>query len=153
MLKSGCPKSIYAINKYIYSISYSQFKMSLKKLHLILLLFFACSISAIAQTDTVSLNTIIKKTVKLANEHPIEKVYLHLDKPYYAIGDTIWFKAYLTIDIHQPSPLSKVIYVDIISSKDSIVESLKLQVTGNTALGDVVLSDPLYKQGNYRIRA
>jgi hypothetical protein len=28
---------------------------------------------------------------------PQEKVYLHMDKPYYAVGDTIWFKAYVTI--------------------------------------------------------
>ena len=48
--------------------------------------------------------------------YPIEKVYLHFDKPYYAVGDTIWFKAYLTIDRHQPSPLSKIIYVDVLGA-------------------------------------
>lgn len=26
---------------------------------------------------------------------PVEKVYLHTDKPYYTIGDTLWFKSYL----------------------------------------------------------
>src|SRR4051812_22472355 len=101
--------------------------MSPKKLFPGLLFLIALSFSVFAQTDTVSLNTIIKKTVKLNNEHPFEKVYLHFDKPYYAIGDTIWFKAYVTIDIHQPSALSKVVYVDLISSKDSIVQTLKLQ--------------------------
>ncbi len=30
-------------------------------------------------------------------EHPKEKVYLHLDKTYYAIGDDVWFKAYVNI--------------------------------------------------------
>lgn len=127
--------------------------MSLKKIHLVLLFLITCSLSAFSQTDTVSLNTIIRKTAKLINEHPYEKVYLHFDKPYYAVGDTIWFKAYLTMDVHQPSLISKVVYVDIISSKDSVVQSLKLQVTGSTALGDVVLSDPLFKQGNYHVRA
>jgi hypothetical protein len=127
--------------------------MSLKKIHLTLLLLIVCSLSAFSQSDTVSLTTIIKKTAKLANERPIEKVYLHFDKPYYAVGDTIWFKAYITMDIHQPSTISKVVYVDIMSSKDSIVQSLKLQATGSTALGDIVLSDPLFKQGSYHIRA
>jgi hypothetical protein len=28
------------------------------------------------------------------SNHPQEKVYLQFDKSYYAIGDTIWFKAY-----------------------------------------------------------
>ncbi|MEO8887147.1 MAG: carboxypeptidase regulatory-like domain-containing protein [Mucilaginibacter sp.] len=127
--------------------------MSLKKLSFTLLFLAALSSAVFAQTDTVSLNTIIKKTVKLSNERPFEKVYLHFDKPYYAIGDTVWFKTYVTIDTHQPSALSKVVYVDVISSKDSIVQTLKFQVTGGIALGDFILSDANYKQGNYRVRA
>lgn len=40
-------------------------------------------------------------------EHPQEKVYLHMDKPYYALGDTIWFKGYVTVGSrHQLSALS-----------------------------------------------
>lgn len=127
--------------------------MNLKKIYFILLLLFTVSFSALSQTDTTSLNTIISKTAKLANDYPYEKVYLHFDKPYYAIGDTVWFKAYITIDIHQPSPLSKVVYVDVINSKDSLVQTLKLQVTAAAALGHITLSSPLYKQGNYRFRA
>jgi len=127
--------------------------MNFKKLHFVLFLLIVASLSAFSQTDTVGLSTIIKKTVKLSNEHPIEKVYLHFDKPYYAIGDTIWFKAYLTVDIHQPSPLSKIIYVDVISSKDSIVQTLKLQVNSSVSFGDITLLPTLYKQGNYHIRA
>jgi hypothetical protein len=127
--------------------------MNFKKIYLPLFLLFAISLTAFSQTDTIGLRTIITKSVKVANEHPFEKVYLHFDKPYYAIGDTIWFKAYLTIDMHQPSQLSKIIYVDVISSKDSIVQSLKLQVTGSSALGNIMLFPSLYRQGNYHIRA
>lgn len=127
--------------------------MNFKKLYFTLFLFLFTGLYAFAQNDTIGLRTIVSKTVKLANEHPFEKVYLHFDKPYYAIGDTIWFKAYLTIDVHQPSQLSKIVYVDLISSKDSTVQTLKLQVTGSTALGDFILSSPLYKQGNYHVRA
>ncbi|RZL47465.1 MAG: carboxypeptidase regulatory-like domain-containing protein [Pedobacter sp.] len=127
--------------------------MNLKKIYFILLLLFTVSFSAFSQSDTTSLETIVSKSVKLANDYPFEKVYLHFDKPYYAIGDTVWFKAYITIDVHQPSPLSKVVYVDVISSKDSLVQTLKLQVTAAAALGNIVLSSPLYKQGNYRFRA
>jgi hypothetical protein len=127
--------------------------MNLKKVYFILFLLFTVSFTAFSQADTTSLNTIISKTVKLANEYPFEKVYLHFDKPYYAIGDTIWFKAYITIDVHQPSPLSKIVYVDVISGKDSLVQTLKLQASAATALGNIVLSSPLYRQGNYRFRA
>lgn len=127
--------------------------MNLKKFTLILTLLTAACLTAFAQTDTVSVKTIVTKTANYNSARPAEKVYLHLDKPYYAVGDTVWFAAYVTIDVHQPSTLSKVVYVDILSSKDSLVQKLKLPVTAGVAFGDVTLSKPLYKQDNYHIRA
>lgn len=103
--------------------------------------------------DTIGLNTIIEKTHKLAEEYPFEKVYLHFDKPYYALGDTIWFKAYLALAQNQPSDLSKVLYVDIITSKDSLVRSIKLPLINTSAYGNLTLDPLIYKAGNYRIRA
>jgi len=127
--------------------------MNFRKLYFTLLLLITVSLSAFSQSGAISLDTIMLRTAKLANTHPFEKVYLQFDKPYYAIGDTIWFKAYVTIDMHKPSELSKIVYVDMISSKDSIVQSLKLQVTGSFAFGNIALPAPLFKQGNYHIRA
>ncbi|MDB5132237.1 MAG: hypothetical protein JWR02_1986 [Mucilaginibacter sp.] len=93
------------------------------------------------------------KTAKLYNDYPTEKVYLHFDKPYYAVGDTIWFKAYLTIDRHQPSPLSKIINVDILGPRDSLIQSLRLQVKNSVAWSSIPLSPFNYKKGNYRVIA
>ena len=103
--------------------------------------------------DTISLNTIIEKTMKFTGDFPTEKVYLHFDKPYYAVGDTIWFKAYLALGQNQPSDLSKVLYVDLISDKDTIVRSLKLPVVNTSAYGSLTLDPATYKSGNYRVRA
>jgi len=108
---------------------------------------------AFAQNDIAVLNQIMAKTARVYSEHPIEKVYLHFDKPYYAVGDTIWFKAYLTINRHLPSLLSKVIYVDMISPHDSLVQSLKLQVKNGVAWGNMPLLQTSYKKGNYRVVA
>jgi hypothetical protein len=84
---------------------------------------------------------------------PQEKVYLHMDKPYYAVGDTIWFKAYVTIGSrHQLSALSGALYVDLINEKDSIVKDLKLPITSGMAVGNFILGDE-YTEGSYRIRA
>ncbi len=93
------------------------------------------------------------KTAKVYSEHPIERVYLHFDKPYYAVGDTIWFKAYLTVDRHLPSALSKIIYVDMLSPRDSLVQTLKIQVKNSVAWGSIPISQYSYKKGNYRIVA
>jgi hypothetical protein len=128
-------------------------KMNVKKTALFLLLITTSLTSAFAQRDTVSLNTVLTKTVKYATNFPIEKVYLHLDKPYYAATDTIWFKAYVTMDKHQPSGLSNIVYVDIANSQDSIVQELKLPVINGLANGNIILSAAAYKEGNYHLRA
>lgn len=128
--------------------------MKLSKIFFALLLFvIILKLPVFAQSDTAVLKRIIAKTTKIYNDDPIEKVYLHFDKPYYAVGDTIWFKAYLTIDNHLPSPLSKIIYVDILTIKDSLITSLKLQVKNSVAWADIPLSQYIYKKGNYRIVA
>jgi hypothetical protein len=127
--------------------------MYLKK---ILLFFFFTTISGaavFAQADSIPLTTILDKTAKLAAARPIEKVYLHFDKPYYSVGDTIWFKAYLTADLHQPSALSRIVYVDLLSSRDTLVASLKLPVFNGVAWGNIILPQLTFKQGNYHIRA
>ncbi len=108
---------------------------------------------AAAQNDDAVLNQIMTKTAKVYHDLPVEKVYLHFDKPYYAVGDTMWFKAYLTFYLHQPSPISKIIYVDILSPRDSLIETLKLQVKNSVAWGDIPISQYSFKKGNYRMVA
>src|SRR5690606_27419860 len=119
----------------------------------LLLLTSAAHISAFAQQDSVVLDNILKKTKKLADERPTEKVYLHFDKPYYSVADTIWFKAYLTMEQNLPSQLSKIVYVDIMSSKDSLVQTIKLPVVAGVATGNIPLNATNYQQGNYYIKA
>jgi hypothetical protein len=128
--------------------------MHFKKLTTLLFILLITGLHAVAQRDSIGLTTIVDKTEKLSANRPFEKVYLHFDKPYYAIGDTLWFKAYLTIGFkHQPSALSHIIYVDVINSQDSIVSSLKLPTLNAVAYGDLTLSASSFKQGNYHIRA
>ena len=110
-------------------------------------------LSGHAQSDSISLKDLAQKAVNVGLSHPVEKVYLHFDKPYYAVGDTIWFKAYLTMDIHAPSEISKVLNVEIINDRDSLIQNIKLPVTGGTASGNFALPGETYKQGNYRVRA
>lgn len=123
------------------------------KRYLFLLLFVFIYFSGHAQSDSISLKELAQKAVNVGTTHPVEKVYLHFDKPYYAVGDTIWFKAYLTMDVHAPSEISKVLNVEIINDRDSLIQNIKLPVAGGTANGNLALPGLTYKQGNYRIRA
>jgi TonB-dependent SusC/RagA subfamily outer membrane receptor len=87
------------------------------------------------------------------DQHEIEKAYLHFDKPYYAAGDTIYFKAYvLAGEKNALSPLSGVLYADLISPENKVAKAIKLQVIDGLAWGDIALPDSL-PGGNYRIRA
>jgi hypothetical protein len=126
----------------------------MKRSRLILLAFFILfkPVLIFAQ-DTLSLNTIVERSQKLIENYPSEKVYLHFDKPYYAVGDTIWFKAYVATGQDVPSDLSKVLYVDVISENDTLVRSMKLPLVNTSAYGSITLDPSVYKSSNYRIRA
>jgi hypothetical protein len=124
-----------------------------RKFLLVASLLFSFSLTAMAQQDSIPINTLIEKTAKYSASFPIEKVYLHLDKPYYAAGDTIWLKAYVTVEKHQPSGLSGIVYVDLLNSQDSVVSGLRLKVVNGFANGNITLDGETFKQGAYRIRA
>ncbi|HKG07514.1 MAG TPA: hypothetical protein VKB19_13685 [Pedobacter sp.] len=109
--------------------------------------------SANAQQDSLILDNIINKSKKNSDSRPVEKVYLHFDKPYYSVADTIWFKAYLTMELNTPSQLSKIVYVDVINSRDSLVQTVKLPVTNGVATGNIPLNKGTYQQGNYYVKA
>jgi TonB-dependent SusC/RagA subfamily outer membrane receptor len=85
--------------------------------------------------------------------HITEKVYLQFDKPYYAAGDTIYFKAYVTeSERHQLSNTSEVLHADLINTNTKIDQSIKLHLDSGVAWGDFALPDSLPK-GDYRVRA
>ncbi|MEO8821265.1 MAG: TonB-dependent receptor plug domain-containing protein [Ginsengibacter sp.] len=87
------------------------------------------------------------------SHHSFENAYLQFDKPYYAAGDTIYFKAYVTEgEQHQLSELSGVLHVDLINSENKIDQSIKLQLRSGISWGDFALAESL-PAGNYRIRA
>ncbi len=85
--------------------------------------------------------------------HFDEKAYLHFDKPYYAAGDSMYFKAYVTTgEKHELSNQSRVLHVDLINTNAKIDQSIKLQLDSGIAWGDFALPDSLPK-GDYRVRA
>jgi len=115
-----------------------------------------CCFIFIAGFISDSPNPIQKIAVQLdkwVSNNPPEKVYLQFDKPYYAVGDDIWFKAYITIGSHhQLSALSGTLDVELIDDRDSVKQHIKLPVTNGLTWGDFALPDTM-AEGNYRIRA
>ena len=86
-------------------------------------------------------------------KYPQEKVHLHFDKPYYSVGDTIFFTAYVVnAEKNTPSVISNILYVDLINDSNKISETIKLPVADGIAAGTIEIADSL-REGNYEIRA
>ncbi|MBN2214555.1 MAG: TonB-dependent receptor plug domain-containing protein [Bacteroidales bacterium] len=82
-----------------------------------------------------------------------QKVYLHLDKPYYEYGDIIWIKAYLINALnHLPNKRSTNLYVELISPLKRIVETKRFRLKEGFAKGDFMIRDTM-PEGLYQIRA
>lgn len=108
---------------------------------------------AFCQTDSVVLKNAVSKLKTLLTDRPVEKAYLQFDKPYYAAGDTIYFKAYVTYgERHELSKISGILYVDLINKDNGLMQSITLQLNNGTAQGDFALAYTSPK-GTYRIRA
>lgn len=87
------------------------------------------------------------------NEYPQEKVYLHFDNTSYYQGENIWFKAYVvTAERNNISPLSKVLYVDLVSPEGNIVETKKYKIENGQCNGDFKLPTLAFA-GFYEVRA
>ncbi|MDR0961799.1 MAG: Plug domain-containing protein [Mediterranea sp.] len=71
------------------------------------LFLLCCSswLSAQTRTDTIVTN------FNLLEQIPQEKLYLHLDKPYYGAGENIWMKGYL-VNVLQPCPINISHYME-----------------------------------------
>lgn len=96
---------------------------------------------------------LLKKLEKYSNSLPIEKVHIHLDKPYYSSGENIWFKAYVTnTQSGTTSNLSKLLYVDLLDAQGELFKQNRVALINGLGWADFALPDTL-AEGNYRIRA
>ena len=82
-----------------------------------------------------------------------EKAYLHLDRPVYATGETIWFSAFV-VDAarHQLDSLNQVLHVELLSPQRQVVARRVLRLKGGRTSGDLDIADSLVA-GTYVLRA
>jgi len=103
-------------------------------------------LSAQSMQDTVIAN------FSLLEKIPHEKVYLHLDKPFYGAGEKIWFKGYLINAItHQDDSQSNFIITELINRSDSIVERKKIR-RDSLGFHNTFTLPPTLPAGDYYLR-
>ncbi|HXB93133.1 MAG TPA: hypothetical protein VNU72_12615, partial [Puia sp.] len=100
-----------------------------------------------------AMRQVVAAVDSFSSKMPTERVYLHFDKPYYAVGDTVWFKAYLVDASRASSTQSSILYVELFNDSNTIIKKLALPTGLGLARGDFVLSDKDIAQGVYGIRA
>ena len=104
--------------------------------------------------DDNPVRTLAEKAASFYAATRPEKVYLHLDRPVYGTGETIWFNAYLVDAMrHRPDSLSRIVYVELLSPQRRLVARRILRVEDiGLAHGDIELDDSL-RAGTYVLRA
>ncbi|MFD0749621.1 hypothetical protein ACFQZS_05665 [Mucilaginibacter calamicampi] len=119
----------------------------------ILIFLFFSSLTVNAQNTNDRFGSIVTTLDSLNKTLPIEKVHLHLDKPFYSLGDTIWIKAYVTGQYNKLSDLSSMVHLDLINDKGFAKTSFALPLTNGEGWGTVVLADSIFSAGNYNLQA
>lgn len=120
---------------------------------LLAILFVSIQKNAFSQSGKTDFNNVLSHIESLRKNRPVENIYIHFDKPYYAAGDTIYFKTYVTMnELHKPTPLSEVVHIDFITPQNRIINSVRLKLKQGTAYADFELPDSL-QAGIYHVRA
>ena len=110
------------------------------------LMFGASSLSAQSVQDTIA------AIFSLNEKIPQEKLYLHLDKPFYGAGEKIWFKGYLLNAVtHQDNSRSNFIITELINRSDSIVERKKIR-RDSLGFENAFTLPPTLPAGDYYLR-
>lgn len=88
-----------------------------------------------------------------ADTYPREKAYLHFDNTSYYVGDTIWFKAYVTLAEKQVfSPVSRPLYVELVDQAGHVTDKQIIKLAQGEGNGQFVLPSSILS-GYYEIRA
>ena len=98
-------------------------------------------------------DSLINRFVHQIQVYPQDKVYLHIDKGSYLVGDTVWLRAYLVdATLHIPVNTHKYIYAELVNPMDSIVSQAIIRLENNIYSGYLSLGPDL-PGGNYTLRA
>ena len=90
---------------------------------------------------------------QLHTAYPQEKLYLHLDKPYYAAGERIYWKGYLVDAVsHIPYTKSNFVYVELINRDDKVISKHKVRREQGGFHGSILLPADI-PAGEYYMRA
>ena len=103
--------------------------------------------------DNAALRRIVDRLKVFYSESRPEKAYLHLDKPVYTAGETVWFSAYVVAaNTHRADTLSRVLHVELLNGHGYVLARRELRLDAGLAHGALALPDTL-NPDTYQLRA
>lgn len=87
-----------------------------------------------------------------AGDRMAEKVYVHLDRPTCFVGETIWFKMWVTDENLQSSPLSSIGYLEVVNHEGEPAIQVKIALKNGRGDGSVRIPSDI-ATGTYLVRA
>ncbi|QLG45188.1 TonB-dependent receptor plug domain-containing protein [Costertonia aggregata] len=106
----------------------------------------------VSQENPVFQN-ILGRLITYSTINSPEKTYIQTDKDLYSNGETIWYKTYLVDGVsHGTTDKSNVVYVELLSSSDSVVVRQKLFAQDIGAAGSIQIPEDI-EQDSYTLRA
>ncbi|WP_235296280.1 TonB-dependent receptor plug domain-containing protein [Portibacter marinus] len=119
---------------------------------IISLLFLLSMINSLQSQEKI-METMLENLDSLTILYPQTKIYVHTDKPYYSVGDHIWYAVYaINANDHQNLPLSELMYVTLEDAEGHIVIQQNLKLNGKRASGDIAV-DLDWSEGIYTLKA
>lgn len=121
-------------------------------IHRGLMAFFFGMLLCVTSLSAQNAQDTILAYFNLLEKVPQEKLYLHLDKPFYGAGEKIWFKGYLVNSVtHQDNTQSNFIITELVNRSDSIVERKKIR-RDSLGFHNAFTLPPTLPAGDYYLR-
>jgi len=100
-----------------------------------------------------SLKSVFNRLYAFGKVFPQERIYLHLDRPSYHLGEVIYFKIYSSLGQSLfPDTLSKTLYVELTDASGTVVQNQKKFLNLGLGFGALDIPNTL-PPGVYRLRA
>lgn len=111
-----------------------------------LLSFYSSVLSAQNKQDSIIAYFNALKSI------PQEKLYLHLDKPFYGAGEKIWLKGYLVDGLtHKDDAKSNFIITELVNRTDSVLQRKKIR-RDSLGFQNAFTLPPTLPAGDYYLR-
>lgn len=129
--------------------------MKICRIYTLLHLFFLNSFVLISAQETPDsiFARYFRNAQTFADTYPREKVHLHFDNTSYYLGDTLWFKAYVTMsEGNLPTVISKPLYVELLDQLGNVKERQIVELNKGEGCGQIIMNSS-YLSGYYEVRA